>query len=223
MAATFTLARTLHQSFHCNVLASVNVAVEALVRMRESNHRIKNNLQVLMSLLALQSRQSEEGQERRALLDACARVAAVARLHERLEDAAFEDRIDVALFVNEICADLRTCFASDRLVLEADIEAAHLSAKAALPVGLMVSELVTNAVKHGGAGGACHVRVSLRKEAVGWHLRVVDDGPGIEADALESRSRSGSRLLFALARQLGGSIEIDEVASGASLSVRFPA
>lgn len=200
-----------------------NVAVDALVRMRESNHRIKNNLQVLMSLLALQSRQCEQDQQRRALLDACARVAAVARLHERLEDAAFEDRVDVALFVNEICADLRTCFASDGLVLEADIEPAHLPAKVALPVGLMVSELVTNAVKHGGAGGACHVRASLRKETGGWRLRVVDDGPGIEADALQSRSRSGSRLLFALARQLGGSIEIDEVASGASISVRFPA
>jgi two-component sensor histidine kinase len=199
-----------------------NIAVDALVRMRESNHRIKNNLQVLMSLLAMQSRQSEEEAARVALLDACARVAAVGRLHERLEAAEFEDRVDVALFVNELCSDLRTCFASVGLTLEANVEPAHLPAKAALPVGMMVSELVTNAVKHAGATGAFTVRVSLRKEAGGWHLKVVDDGPGMEADALHSRARSGGRLLFALARQLGGSIEIDEAARGASISVRFP-
>ena len=200
-----------------------NVAVTALVRMRESNHRIKNNLQLLTSVLAMQSRQSTDESARLALLDACARVAAVGRLHERLEQAEFADRVDIAVFLNELCADLRACFGFAGLTLKADFEQAEFSAKRALPVGLIVSELVTNAVKHASAGGACSVRVALRNDDSGWLLSVVDDGPGIQGDALQSRARSGGRLLFALTRQLGGSIEIDEVAKGASISVRFPA
>lgn len=199
-----------------------NVAADALVRMRESNHRIKNNLQLLTSVLAMQSRQSADEPARLALLDACARVAAVGRLHERLEGAEFEDRVDIALFLNALCADLRACFGSAGLTLKGDFEQAEFPAKRALPVGLIVSELVTNAVKHASAGGACIVRVSLRKDEGGWLLSAVDDGPGIEGDALQSRARSGGRLLFALTRQLGGSIEIDEVAKGASISVQFP-
>ena len=200
-----------------------NVAVNALVRMRESNHRIKNNLQLLTSVLAMQSRQSTDEPARLALLDACARVAAVGRLHERLEQAEFADRVDIAVFLNELCADLRACFGFAGLTLKADFEQAEFPAKRALPIGLIVSELVTNAVKHASAGGACTVRASLRKDEGGWLLNVVDDGPGIEGDALQSRARSGGRLLFALTRQLGGSIEIDEVVKGASISVRFPA
>ena len=200
-----------------------NTAVTALVRMRESNHRIKNNLQLLTSVLAMQSRQSADEPARLALLDACARVAAVGRLHERLEDAEFEDRVQISVFLHGLCADLRSCFGTSALTLSADIEPAEFSAKTALPIGLIVSELVTNAVKHGSANGACSVRVSLRKEESGWRLNAVDDGPGLKADALQSRARSGGRLLFALTRQLKGSIEIDQVSNGASISVRFPA
>jgi two-component sensor histidine kinase len=97
-----------------------DAAVTALVRMRESNHRIKNNLQLLTSVLAMQSRQSTDEPARLALLDACARVAAVGRLHERLEEAEFEDRVDMAVFLNGLCADLRTCFGSAGLTLKAD-------------------------------------------------------------------------------------------------------
>ena len=200
-----------------------NVAVDALVRMRESNHRIKNNLQLLTSVLAMQSRQSADEPARLALLEACARVAAVGRLHERLEEAEFEDRVDIAAFLRGLCADLLACFGSAGLTLEADFEPAEFSSKTALPIGLIVSELITNAVKHGSAGGPSRVRVSLRKDEGDWLLNVADDGPGIESGALQSRARSGGRLLFALARQLHGSIEIDEVAKGASISLRFSA
>lgn len=194
------------------------------LRLRESNHRIKNHLQVLASMLALQSRQSVDEPARQALLDACSRVGAVGRLHERLEKAEFSDRVDVALFLRDVCADMRACLApaDGRLKLNVDIEPAIFSAARVLPLGLMVSELVTNAVKHACSDDECAISVCLRKQKDDWLLRVVDNGPGMELDLLQTPSRLGGRLLSALAQQLGGSIEQDETVRGASISVRFP-
>lgn len=206
-------------------LGEGSVEAEARVRMRECNHRIKNHLQVLASLLAVQSRQSDEAPARQALLEACSRVAAVGRLHERLQETEPGDVIDVASFLTDLCADMRACFASDDaagLKLDLDVKAARFPAEAVLPVGLIVSELVTNAVKYGGGADSCTVRVRLRKARANWRLTVADDGPGMDADPFQSRERMGSRLLMALARQLHGSIELDQTASGASVSVLFP-
>jgi two-component sensor histidine kinase len=197
---------------------------DAYVRLRESNHRIKNHLQVLASMLALQSRQSVDEPAREALLDACSRVSAVGRLHERLEKAEFGNHVDVAMFLRDVCADMRACLAptGGRLKLDVDIEPASFSAERVLPLGLMVSELVTNAVKHAWSEDECAISVCLRKQQNDWLLSVVDNGPGMEVDLFQARSRLGGRLLFALAQQLGGSIEQDQTAKGASISVRFP-
>jgi two-component sensor histidine kinase len=202
--------------------AQAAVAGEALMRMRESNHRIKNHLQVLGTFLAMQSRQSADEATRHALLGACSRVAAVGRLHERLEQAELDERVEVAVFLQGLCADLRACFTAARLDLELDVETADLPAKTVLPLGLMVSELVTNAVKHASSQSGCHVRVKFCRHPRGWRLTVADNGPGIDAQALSAHGRVGGRLLFALARQLGGAIEVDETRAGASISVVFP-
>ncbi len=201
------------------------IASAALVRMRESNHRIKNHLQLLRSVLALQSRHSVDDPAREALLDASSRVAAVGRLHERLEEAEHGDSIDAGLFLRGLCSDLRSTFATaydGGLKLEVDVEQASFPAKRMLPIGLMVSELVTNAVKHCGAENACRVHVRLRRAEANWHLTVADDGPGMDADALGSRSRLGGRLLLALTQQISGSIGLDKTEKGASISVLFP-
>lgn len=205
-------------------LTDDTVASPADLRLRESNHRIKNHLQVLASALAMQSRQSGDEPARLALLEACSRVAAIGRLHQRLETAEFGDRVDVALFLRELCGDMRSILAPESadFRLDVDVEPASFSAERALPVGLLVSELVTNAVKHGSAGGLRNVRVSLRKEEARWHLTVADDGPGLEFGSFLTKPRLGSRLLFALADELGGSIEQDPTANGASISVSFP-
>lgn len=198
----------------------------ALLRMRESHHRIKNHLQVLTSLLAIGSRQNPDESARQALLDACSRISAVARLHQRLEDADLGDCIDADLFLGDLCADLRACFGGDNntgLKLDLEAEATSFPSKTMLPLGLVVNELVTNAVKHGGRNEPCSVTVRLRREEDRWRLTVSDDGPGMGQIPFPSQSRLGGRLLHALANQLDGSIEVDKTATGASISVLFRA
>lgn len=191
--------------------------VMAQVRLRESHHRIKNNLQIVASLLAIQARASAEPAVREPLMDAYRRVLAVARLHERLQEAADDAVTDAGAFLRGLCPDLELAGLS--IAVEADD--APLPSETVVTLALVVNELATNAAKHayGEAGG--EIRVCLRREPPGWRLTVVDDGRGMAADALQAQDRQGLGLVQALVRQLRGSITVDQTLAGASVTVRF--
>lgn len=194
----------------------------AQVRLRESHHRIKNNLQIIASLLAIQARASNEHQVREALMDAYRRVLAVARVHERLQSAADDETMDAASFLQALCHDLTLSFGrGDEIRLALDAEPAVLPTETIVTLALVVNELVTNAVKHACGDDGGEISVCLRREAPGWRLTVADGGPGLPDGALEQNGREGLGLTQALVHQLRGSIAADSVAQGASVTVRF--
>ena len=193
-----------------------------LARLGECDHRIRNNLQIIASALALQARESADEQVQDALLTAGRRVSAVARVHEWLQAADGDDRVEAAGLLSGLCEDLRQSLGRPRsLCITLDAQRGDLSNQTAVALVLVVNELVTNAVKHAYAGQGGEIRVRLRRESGGWRLTVADDGRGLPEDLWTEPGGGGLRLLALLMRQLGGQLSADPVPNGASLSVRF--
>ncbi len=190
--------------------------------IREVNHRVKNSLQLVSSLLSLQARQINDPGVQRKFHDAVSRILTIAHVHEQLCRIEHIRTVAFGLYLRELCADLERSASTDErshiLVDAADIE---LPVAQAIPLALIVNELVTNACKYARPGGACTVTVSFaaRPEG-GWSLSVADDGIGLpDGFDLAAPGSLGLRLISALATQLGGTVAIDRTAPGACFRV----
>lgn len=199
-------------------------ATNRKTRAQESEHRIKNHLQLIGSSLAIQARGAVHAEARELLTQAYGRISAIARLHARFQDLSDLNEVQVSEFLGEVCADLSICFnatGAPPVQLELDIQQKAMQAADALTLGLIVNELVTNAVKHGPRGRVQLVRIWFRREDCRWRLTVHDNGPGVDPRSFDVSASLGMRLLHALAAQIGGSLQIDPVNEGASISVVF--
>ena len=191
---------------------------------QESEHRIKNHLQLIGSTLAIQARGAVHAEARDLLMQAYGRISAIARLHARFQNMAELHEIQVSEFIGEVCADLSICFNATGMApvqLEIDVQSKAMQAADALTLGLIVNELVTNAVKHGPRGGAQLVRIRLRRDDWKWRLTVHDNGVGMPPESFDVGASLGMRLLHALAAQIGGALQIDPVNEGTSISLVF--
>ncbi|HET7718064.1 MAG TPA: PAS domain S-box protein, partial [Bauldia sp.] len=192
-----------------------------LVLLRELNHRVKNNMQMLQSLLNSAYRESTSGEARAVLADARRRVAAMAAAQQVLHEEDKPTSFGAKDFLESVCATAKSSFDRDVNILVEEASGV-LSNDTAMPLALILNELLTNAVKHGinGSGGAT-IRVRLAKEAEALELSVEDGGPGFELAAATHRRSSGLGLVNGLARQLGGSFSVER-RKGARCIVRFP-
>ncbi|MCC6736436.1 MAG: HAMP domain-containing protein [Bauldia sp.] len=194
--------------------------------VREMNHRIKNSLQLVSSMVSLQLATVSDADARASLSAAQGRVAAVAKVHERLYAGQRLDRVEVVPYLDDLAKDL-----SDTLGLPAaggsvSVRAVDLvlSPDKVIPLGLIACELVTNAVKHGPPGGAVNVEVALEREGDRIRLDVSDDGPGLpEGFDPAAQPGLGMKVIRALAMQLGGRLEVGHPPQGTTFSIRFPA
>jgi two-component sensor histidine kinase len=195
-------------------------AAENKVRalMGELNHRVKNNMQMLQSLLGAAEREATSREARDALGDAVRRVGAMAAAQQGMYSASAAE-FEAAPFLDSICRNARQAFGA-----RADIHAGQTSGRlhndTAIPLALILNELITNAVKHGkGERSRVTIAVTLTQLGQEWELRVKDDGPGFRYQAPRRRS-SGLGLVSGLARQLGGRLDVIS-ASGAECIVSF--
>lgn len=214
-------------------LASTAVEREHLLRqkdllLREVHHRVRNNLQLISSLLSLQNRTITDPAILQQFTEARGRIEAVAQVHEQLYLTDRPDLMDFAAFLHGLCANLSrpgipvTCTRGEPLELPID-EATSLA--------LIANELVANAVEYAYpgerglliAGGP--VRVILDGRSPGpVELRVEDDGVGLPLDFEQGQGRLGIRLVRQLTRQLRGQLTTgpgDDRRSGTSVSIRF--
>jgi PAS domain S-box-containing protein len=188
---------------------------EKQVLLREINHRVKNNMQVISSLLRLQATAAGSPAARQALADSLGRVTAMARVHESLYEAGSQPRLELGGFLGRIAADAAAAYrpAPHRQVeVEVGAEGVTAERDQAVSLGLAVNELVTNSLKYAFAGpGQGSVMVSARRlEDGGLELTVADDGRGLPSGwNLEAGSGMGLGVVRDLVeRQLGGSIEL---------------
>jgi len=206
--------------------ASVTASLrEKEVLLKEVHHRVKNNLQIVSSMLSLEEGLSADPSVGESLGRIQDRIQAMAFVHEDLYRSGDFGSVRMDAYLSRICESL-ACGDRGRCSIEVvtRAEGIELSLEKALPCGLIVNELVTNALKHAFAGRAeGRVEVSLVSDHQTYLLTVEDDGVGMPSAATESRRGGmGSQLVPSLAQQLRGSIETKSSASGTTVALRFP-
>lgn len=196
------------------------------VLVREIHHRVKNNLQLVMSLLNLHARRIRDPRAELAFAEARSRINALATLHRRLYESESLQEVDLKWFLEDLCAELRRGGLSRGRQVELITNSPNevIGPEIAVPLGLLVTEAITNAYKHAftqRSGGHIYVEVQrLSPETLA--LTVRDDGSGFDPAAGEDGNGLGRSLIEAFVRQLRGELEINANA-GTSLVVRFPA
>lgn len=190
--------------------------------LRESNHRLKNNLQMVCDLLYLQASTLGAAQAQAVLDEAYGRIFAIARLHEQFCQSLETGEIDLAEYLGRLVSGFRAVYPRVRLSFEAPASPLAVEVERAMHVGLIVNELVTNAVKHAFPDGQGQVAVRLKSAGVRLELQVHDDGTGLPASTDLARAKSlGLRLVGILAGRLEATV-IAENRAGACFTVTFP-
>jgi PAS domain S-box-containing protein len=183
--------------------------------LKEVHHRVKNNLQVISSLLRLESRRSKQPDTKAVLDEMQGRIRSMALLHESLYRSGTFASVDLGVYLKELATQaFRMIASSSRVVhLQLMLTSVRVGMDQALPCGLLVNELISNCFKHSfpdGRPGEVHLDLAPTDESALWRLRVSDDGVGLPADFEDRRKTSlGLQLVSDLARQIGGTLTID--------------
>ncbi len=187
---------------------------EKEVLLREVHHRVKNNLQIIHSLLDLQSDYIQDEQALDVFRESQQRVRAMALVHERLYQSKDLSRVDFAEYIQNLSNDLFLSYGTDaaNIALKTNISAITLDIDTAIPCGLIISELVSNAMKHAFPDGR-KGEITIDFHPVGddgkLALVIRDNGVGLPTDwDPENVTSFGLRLVNMLARQLRAEIEI---------------
>lgn len=207
-----------------NVLVDIGHRKDAETRQRllfgELNHRIKNNMQMLYALLAAARRETDSADARSALDEASRRVAAMAAAQTALYQSDNLSRFDSAAFMASVCAAATGAY-GDRVRLELEADAGKLANDMAVPLALILNELVSNAAKYGtDCEGHGTIQVALTGTDGRFTLSVGDDGPGFDLCEVRRKS-SGLGLVAGLARQIGGRFRVERQ-GGARCMLEFP-
>ena len=198
---------------------------EKEVLLQEIHHRVKNNLQVIASLLSLQSGYIKDPAMLTKFEESQGRIRSMALIHEKLYQSESLAKVDLADYVQSLASILmRTYTASANVKLECRLEPAAVSIDTAVPVGLMLNELVTNALKYAFPNGrAGHLIVSLDADAHGnIAMRVQDNGVGMGSPfQFEQASTLGLRLVRMFARQLRAAVTLQSESGQTVFDIRF--
>ena len=199
---------------------------EKEVLLKEIHHRVKNNLQIISSLLFLQSRKSEDETVRQSLTESQNRVRSMALVHEQLYQSADLAQIDFAQYTRRLVENLGGAFGAAQRGIKTTIVATdiYFGIDTAIPCGLILNELVSNAFKYAfpsGDGG--HIAITIEPiDNDKIRLQVEDTGIGFPSDVdIEHTGSLGIRLVTSLTRQLNGNIEFSS-AGGARVTIEFP-
>jgi chemotaxis protein methyltransferase CheR len=192
--------------------------------LQELGHRIKNSLQIIVSMVSLEARNQTSGEGKAALERVLHRIAAIGRLYSMLGETNSVEDVDAAIYLETLCRDLVESVQKENgisIALKTDIESEPLPVARAIPLGLIVNELVTNAVKYAFPSEARGtVAVTLKRIPGQLHLMVSDDGKGV--DPQRADSGLGGRLVDTFARQLGGKVERESGLHGTTVRLILP-
>lgn len=181
---------------------------EKEVLLKEIHHRVKNNLQVITSLLSLQSAKIPNTEIQAILKESQTRVRSMALVHEELYQSEDFSRVDFADYIRRLTSNLFHTYQTGPvpISLAVDVEDVYLTVDAAIPCGLIINELVSNALKHafhGREGGV--ITISLQHNGPMFSLTVSDNGTGLPLSVDPATAETlGLQLVSTLTRQLGG-------------------
>jgi len=212
------------ETVEARIMASLK---EKEVLLSEVHHRVKNNLQIICSLLGLQCDSVGDPNVLGALKDSQNRIKSMALIHEQLYQSEDLARIDFSKYLTNLAGALRQAYADKvaDVAVTVDVQPVFLEVGVALPCGLITNELVTNSLKHAfpsNARGEVSIDFS-RRETGGYRLAVKDNGRGLPEDfALDTATSLGVQLVVNLARiQLRGALQVIR-GQGTAFIIEFP-
>ena len=174
---------------------------------REMSHRVKNSLASVVGLLRVQSRSAPSEEVRDALKDAASRITTIAQVHDHLWRSTRIGYVDIADFAGELCRKLQETISH---TVRCTFAHQMISADKAIPLGLLINELVTNSAKHAYPDGAGEIEVSGERRGDDLHVEVSDRGVGLpkDFDIDQPRASLGFKVIKSLLAQLNGRIAI---------------
>jgi PAS domain S-box-containing protein len=198
---------------------------EKEILLKEIHHRVKNNLQIVSSLLNMHIRKINDPLATEALQDSQNRVMSMALVHEHLYKSNDLTNIDLMNYISALGTGLFVVFETEKhgIRFDLNIHNVYVDINTAIPLGLIVNELITNSLKHAFREQEdCRISVTASKNPGGLTLIIADNGVGIAGDiTLEDQNSLGLRLVRALTRQLHGTVTIDRK-EGTKFTFAFP-
>lgn len=209
-------------------LAASNLRLETALEQQklllgEVHHRVKNNLQIIISLLELQAEELDDLFLQKKLKDMSNRIFSMAAIHELMYQQENIELVSLEQYIPTLCAHISD---SSRYQVAPEIkltlEPYTFNMSTLIPLGIMINELLTNSIKHGQQPDlALRISIELKKERDYYHLHYRDNGPGFPNGKIANKSGSlGAYLLTSMARQLGGSINSHNE-NGAVVDIHF--
>ncbi|MCA1916489.1 histidine kinase dimerization/phosphoacceptor domain -containing protein [Methanospirillum hungatei] len=199
---------------------------EKEVLLKEIHHRVKNNMQVVSSLLFMQARSTQQPEVRDILLESQNRIRSIALVHEKLYQSEDFKKIDYKDYLEKIAHHIFESYqiSPGTILLKVRSEDVFLSIEKAVPLSLIVNELITNSIKHAFPKGLSgEIRIDFSLENSRYRLIYQDSGPGIpDKGAIEKPDTLGMQLIRGLAGQLNGTVRY-ETYQGFGYIIEFPA
>lgn len=219
-----TLAKKNQEIENQKELIEISLA-EKETLLREIHHRVKNNLQIISSLLNIQSEHINDEHVLSSIQEGQSRVEAMSLIHQNLYQSEHLNNVDISNYLQQLAAYLSNIFSGQRRSIQVKVEAANMNfdIDTAIPLGLIVNELVSNAYKYafvGDSGGMISVSLDAVND-VEYELKVEDNGKGLPAGFDPETSNSlGLKLVKILSRQLRGSFSARTI-KGTAILVKF--
>ena len=196
---------------------------EKAVLHTELQHRVANSLQIIAGVLMQNAKRVPSADARSYLVDAHSRVMSVAALQRQLAKSSAAS-VSLRSYFTELCDSIGASMIQDRdrLVLRVEADGGVATADVSVSLGLIVTELVINALKHAfPAGAAGSIVVGYRSDAPDWTLTVTDDGVGMPRGAGPATAGLGTTIVEALARQVGATVDVGDASPGTRVSIAY--
>jgi two-component sensor histidine kinase len=190
---------------------------------RDMSHRVKNSLASVVGLLRVQARNTPSEDVKNALKDAASRITTIAQVHDHLWRSATIGFVDISDFTGELCRKLQETVMGNKVTCT--FEHLMISADKAIPLGLLINELVTNASKHAYPGGSGVIHVSGKRRGDDLHVVVSDEGIGFpkDFDIDQPRTSLGFKVIKSLLAQLLGRMRVNfDGPKGAEIELDVP-
>jgi two-component system, sensor histidine kinase PdtaS len=194
---------------------------EKAMLFQELQHRIANSLQIIASVLMQSARRVQSAETKGHLFDAHSRVMSIAALQHQLAVSQITD-VQLRPYFTELCESIGASMIQDpdKLSLRVEADDSVASPDGSVSLGLVVTELVINALKHGfPEGRSGHIDVSYRSQGADWTLKVTDDGVGMPTGEEPVKPGLGTSIVQALARQLGANVRVTDAHPGTAVSI----
>ncbi len=194
---------------------------EKEVLLQEVHHRVANSLQIIASVLMQSARKVQSGEARGYLHDAHHRVMTIAALQKQLA-VTNGDQVELKAYLTQLCESIGASmiYDHDKLALTATVDGSSVSANTSVSIGLIVTELVINALKHAFPDHRPgHIAVDYSAAGKNWILTVTDDGVGMPVTSSPTKSGLGTSIVHALAKQLSAQVKVRDAKPGTAVAV----